>query len=70
MPSLLQVKWFERRTKLEPELSGLVDKEREVVELEDVDTNAIGCISGKCTVLKSSSYSAVSGGTGLLAIPG
>lgn len=59
-----QVTWFERRTNLEPDFKGCADKEREVVELEETDVNPIGCISGKCTLLRALKYEDVSVGVG------
>lgn len=56
----MQVKWFERRANLEPRLKGDREAEREVVELEEIDVNPIGCISGKATVIKARSVDEVS----------
>lgn len=55
-PHCIEVKWFERRVNLEPNLKGLPERDKEVVELEETDVNPIGCISGKCSVVKSRSY--------------
>ncbi|PNH10059.1 GATA transcription factor 9, partial [Tetrabaena socialis] len=50
------VKWFERRVNLEPSTKGIEESEREVFELDDTDVNPIGCISGKCRIIKAHNY--------------
>ncbi|GIM14489.1 hypothetical protein Vretimale_17437 [Volvox reticuliferus] len=55
-PHCIEVKWFERRVNLEPSTKGIEESEREVFELEDTDINPIGCISGKCTIVKAPTY--------------
>lgn len=55
-PHCIEVKWFERRVNLEPSLRGAPDKDKEVVELEETDVNPIGCISGKCSVVKARTF--------------
>ncbi|KAG2430975.1 hypothetical protein HYH02_013508 [Chlamydomonas schloesseri] len=55
-PHCIEVKWFERRVNLEPATKGIEESEREVFELEDTDVNPIGCISGKCRIVKALSY--------------
>ncbi|GLC46591.1 hypothetical protein PLESTM_001893800 [Pleodorina starrii] len=54
--ALSKVKWFERRVNLEPSTKGIEESEREVFELEDTDVNPIGCISGKCHIVKAANY--------------
>ena len=54
------MKWFERRVNLEPQTKGIEESEREVFELEDMDINPIGCISGKAYIIKTNSYEEVS----------
>lgn len=47
----MQLVWYERRAKFQPEVSsesGVEDKE--VVLLEETDVNPLGCIAGKCAV--------------------
>ncbi|GIL54840.1 hypothetical protein Vafri_10533 [Volvox africanus] len=55
-PHCIEVKWFERRVNLEPSTKGIEESEREVFELEDTDINPIGCISGKCRIVKAPTY--------------
>eukprot|EP00798_Chlamydomonas_sp_ICE-L_P001719 gene1719-33126_t len=55
-PHCIEVKWYERRVNLEPSTKGIEESEREVFELGDTDINPIGCISGKCCVLKANNY--------------
>ncbi|KAG2482200.1 hypothetical protein HYH03_018846 [Edaphochlamys debaryana] len=55
-PHCIEVKWFERRVNLEPSTKGIEESEREVFELEDTDVNPIGCISGKCRIVKANNY--------------
>ncbi|PNW79525.1 hypothetical protein CHLRE_08g358532v5 [Chlamydomonas reinhardtii] len=55
-PHCIEVKWFERRVNLEPTTKGIEESEREVFELEDTDVNPIGCISGKCRIVKAHNY--------------
>ncbi|KAG2424472.1 hypothetical protein HXX76_014524 [Chlamydomonas incerta] len=55
-PHCIEVKWFERRVNLEPATKGIEESEREVFELEDTDVNPIGCISGKCRIVKAPKY--------------
>ncbi|GFR49765.1 hypothetical protein Agub_g11928 [Astrephomene gubernaculifera] len=52
----IEVKWFERRVNLEPSTRGIEESEREVFELEDTDVNPIGCISGKCRIIRAQNY--------------
>ena len=56
----MQIKWFERRTNLEPSTKGIEESEKEVFELDDTDINPIGCISGKCTIVRATHYEHVS----------
>eukprot|EP00201_Polytomella_parva_P022837 CAMPEP_0175042514 /NCGR_PEP_ID=MMETSP0052_2-20121109/2615_1 /TAXON_ID=51329 ORGANISM="Polytomella parva, Strain SAG 63-3" /NCGR_SAMPLE_ID=MMETSP0052_2 /ASSEMBLY_ACC=CAM_ASM_000194 /LENGTH=410 /DNA_ID=CAMNT_0016305353 /DNA_START=44 /DNA_END=1273 /DNA_ORIENTATION=- len=58
-PYCVEVKWFERRTNLEPSTKGLEESEREVFELDDVDINPVGCISGRCFIFRASSFNEV-----------
>lgn len=55
------MKWYERRVNLETDTRGIEESEREVFELEDTDVNPIGCISGKCHILKCRGYEEVRG---------
>ena len=59
MCATAQVSWLERRIHVDPVAKGSSHVEQEVVELEETDVNPIGCISGKCTVLKASSWEEV-----------
>ncbi|EFJ41609.1 hypothetical protein VOLCADRAFT_98336 [Volvox carteri f. nagariensis] len=63
-PHCIEVKWFERRVNLEPSTKGIEESEREVFELEDTDINPIGCISGKCRIVKAANYEEASGDRG------
>lgn len=55
-PHQVEVSWLERRIHVDPSAKGSSHVDQEVVELEETDVNPIGCISGKCTVLKASSW--------------
>ncbi|GAX83194.1 hypothetical protein CEUSTIGMA_g10620.t1 [Chlamydomonas eustigma] len=55
-PHNIEIKWFERRVNLEQSTKGIEESEKEVFELEDTDINPIGCISGKCYVIRASTY--------------
>lgn len=58
--------WFDRRTHLDPDCD---DTEHEVYELEETDVNPIGCIAGKCSVVKAFDLSDVSVSFELRAFP-
>ncbi|GAX83193.1 hypothetical protein CEUSTIGMA_g10619.t1 [Chlamydomonas eustigma] len=49
----IEVRWFERFSTIYPSGRG-VDKE--LVELEDVDVNPIGCLVGKANIIRAKSY--------------
>ncbi len=56
--SLSQVRWFERVSALFPN-DGKGGSEKELVELQEVDTNPIGCLVGPCNVIRARSYAEV-----------
>lgn len=55
---LLQVQWFERRGSLPPSV-GATMHEAEVVESDLIDTNLVGCLDSKATIVTANSYDEV-----------
>lgn len=54
----LQVQWFERRGSLPAGVSASMH-ELEVVESDLLDTNLVGCLDSKATIIQANSYEEV-----------
>lgn len=56
-----QVRWFEHVKDIDPSMSE-ARYEREILELEDVDVNPVGCLAAKAVVFYARSFEEVSYG--------